>query len=285
MAARKPDKTRAEASLLERLEQARVALREEGVVKLTAVGSTAQRVDLVAQLVAEGFELSKSALRRPLKAQLKATLAQGAFIPLKSVGSHVAGASLTEAKKAALALVAAGEAKLVLRGTAEILVPPSAAVLSRPELTRLASFAKTLAKTSTSKSGVTMLHDDFIEALANIVPSAAGLRGSGRTAGAKDADKNERDIQLNAVLLAVDEARDPSTGLSFIPKVVYNLGSIVSLDDARRALLEAAARGLLELRPEGGIQRLSEEELAVCPPGPQGTRLSWARRMLAAPTE
>jgi hypothetical protein len=40
----------------------------------------------------------------------------------------------------------------------------------------------------------------------------------------------------------------------------------------------AAMDGLLELRPEGGIHRLSDEELAACPEGPHGTRLSWARR-------
>jgi len=49
-------------------------------------------------------------------------------------------------------------------------------------------------------------------------------------------------------------------------------------DAAREALLTAAHSSLLELRPEGGINRLSPEELSLCPPGPQGTRLSWARR-------
>ena len=43
-------------------------------------------------------------------------------------------------------------------------------------------------------------------------------------------------------------------------------------------LLAAAMAGFLELRPEGGIKRLSEQELLVCPEGPHGTRLSWARR-------
>jgi hypothetical protein len=83
---------------------------------------------------------------------------------------------------------------------------------------------------------------------------------------------------MNSLLSAVDATRDPRTGLSFVPAIVARLKA--ELDSARvtAALLEAARNGLLELRPEGGIQRLSREELLVCPPGPQGTRLSWARR-------
>jgi len=46
---------------------------------------------------------------------------------------------------------------------------------------------------------------------------------------------------------------------------------------AREMLLLAASRELVELRPEGGLGRLTPEDLELCPPGPARTRLSWAR--------
>lgn len=42
-------------------------------------------------------------------------------------------------------------------------------------------------------------------------------------------------------------------------------------------LLGAARAGIIELQPESGLDRLSDAEMALCPPGPHGTRLSWAR--------
>jgi hypothetical protein len=63
-----------------------------------------------------------------------------------------------------------------------------------------------------------------------------------------------------------------------VPAIVRRLSAAMPLPDALELLMRAARRELIELRPEGGLGRLSEEELALCPPGPAGTRLSWARR-------
>ncbi len=62
-------------------------------------------------------------------------------------------------------------------------------------------------------------------------------------------------------------------GLVFIPTLVKALGG----SGAKAAILKAADDGLLELRPESGMNRLSPQERAMCIPGPQGTVLSWAR--------
>jgi hypothetical protein len=83
---------------------------------------------------------------------------------------------------------------------------------------------------------------------------------------------------LDRVLEAIDAERNDS-GLSFVPNVVRRLAPELDMAAAKRALLDAATRGLVELRPEAGLGRLSEEELDASPAGPQGSRLTWARHI------
>lgn len=65
---------------------------------------------------------------------------------------------------------------------------------------------------------------------------------------------------------------DSSIGLAFLPDVIKAHGP-----KALREIERLADSGVIELRPEGGIGRLSPQELSMTLPGPQGTRLSWAR--------
>src|SRR5258708_27161838 len=120
------------------LERARRQLDADGAVKLSALGPKLVQAELVTALTAQGFEVAKNWVRRPLRAQLTAALSHGAFIPLKSIASHVAGSAAPEAKRAALELVASGDAKLVLRGTAQVMVSPETSVLSQDQLARFA---------------------------------------------------------------------------------------------------------------------------------------------------
>jgi hypothetical protein len=268
------------------LERARSVLAKEGVAKLATLGPAAGRAALVAELVKQGFEVSKTVVRKPLAAQLSVALADGAFIPLRTVGSHVVGSSTAEAKRAALALVASGGAKLVLRGTEEVLVPGTSRVLSREELAEFAQVAKSVAKVASAKGGLSLLQRDLLEALERVTPGiATGLAArQGRTeapassASTSQASGEQVDADLSRLFSAVDATRDPGTGLSFVPKIVATLRPQLGPEKATGVLLAAALDGLLELRPEGGIHRLSDEELALCPEGPHGTRLSWARR-------
>jgi hypothetical protein len=255
------------------VEQARARLATEGALKRTALGPAAVRGLVAEQLGKLGFELTKTAVRRPVAEQLKEALSDGAFIALKRIATHVAGATATEAKGVALTLVSSGAAHLVLRGSEEVLVPAGASVLSRKELVAFLSLSKIVTKAAGAKNGLSLLRSDLTEALEQALPRAPVA-----SFPVKRGDKKPADALLSNLFSAVDATRDAQTGLSFVPSIVARLRSSVSPDAAREALLAAANNGLLELRPEGGINRLSAEELALCPPGPQGTRLSWARR-------
>ena len=261
------------------VERARAALERDGSVKLSAVGSKTSRAAIVSELVRQGFEVTKVAVRKPLSLQLSAALADGAFIPLKSVAQHVSGSSAAEAKQAALGLVANGVAKLVLRGVQEVLVPATTAVLSPDELARFGELAKTVAKLAKSKTGASLLCADLDEAIARVLPARGDRRVTQHLVSPEKRSANDqRRVLFERLLAVVDTTRDAMTGLSFVPAIVAQLRAELSPEVAGAVLVDAASDGLLELRPEGGINRLSEAELAVCPPGPQGTRLSWARR-------
>ena len=86
-------------------------------------------------------------------------------------------------------------------------------------------------------------------------------------------------VEVHDVLGALDATRDARTGLSFVPHLVQRLLSGTPVAAIHAALLAAAREERIELRPEGGLARLTREELGLCPPGPSGTRLSWARRL------
>ena len=71
---------------------------------------------------------------------------------------------------------------------------------------------------------------------------------------------------------------DPRAGgLVFVPTLYAALLSEgMSEVQARAAILKADSRGEIQLRPEGGINRLTPRERDLSIPGPQGTILSWA---------
>jgi hypothetical protein len=265
-------------------------LKREGAVKLNRIKPTGVRAAIVERLVRDGFEATKTVIRRPLQVQLREALEHGALVPVKSLASHVRGATASELKREMEIAVREGTAHVVLRGTAEVLAGPEVRVLSAMEIqvlrTRVAELGKALEKV-TRKRGVTLLAADatgvLSEALVAMSAQAQAKLGA-RAPSPTLALKAPHDHAMQALLEAVDSARDVRTGLSFVPAVVGRLAPALSTSAAVKLLLAAAERELLELRPEGGIGRLSEAELSVCPPGPHDTRLSWARRLTGGAT-
>jgi hypothetical protein len=257
------------------MKEAREELVEHGLLKLVSIKPTAARDAVVAKLVKQGFELTKTSLRVPLGNQLRSAVAHGRAITVLELPAHMHGATKPEIKAALERAVRDGVVHRVLRGTAESVVAADMGVLSLDDVARLStclgSLSKTLAKAQKS-GGLTLLSSDVREALEKaqqVLPVT---------------QKKKPPTTVDRVLQTVDSVRDSKTGLSFIPKVITQLSKTMDTATATRALLQAAEQDLLELRPEGGLARLSQAELTLCPPGPQGTRLSWARRLSGGTT-
>ena len=86
------------------------------------------------------------------------------------------------------------------------------------------------------------------------------------------------------ILLAAARGRtSQKTGLAYIPELARSLDGRLAGDDLRAALLRAASDGLVELRPESGIDLLSAADAEACPRGPDGSPLSWVRVLGAEP--
>jgi len=199
----------------------RERLESEGVVTLSSIKPPSVREKIAERLVAEGFERTPKAVRRPLAAQLDAALQHGALIPLKSLNAHVRGASVAELSKLIAAAVTSGKAYKVLRGTAEVLCGPSAPVLAPEEVQELRAQLLTASKALekvTKKPQLSLLATDVSEMLRPI----ASLVSKPIAAPAKETVDG-----LRSVLTAVDDARDAKTGLSFVPAVVGRLAPLL----------------------------------------------------------
>jgi hypothetical protein len=258
------------------VQRARARLDADGFARVSTLGPAAARTRVADALRAFGFEVTKSTVRRPLRDQLLDAVAGGAFVPFKSITSFVRGGTFTEAKKVTADLGEEGRIVRVLRGDAEVIVPGSTPVYSREDLAARRRALDALRKSidRAVKRNLTVLRADLLEGVADAFPELA--RSAAPKAPVRAAPPSDLLFKL---LAALDATRDETLGLSFIPRVMNHLLTHVGIDAARSSLLEAAERGLVELRPEGGLNRLSREELELCLPGPHGTRLSWVRKI------
>ncbi|MFO0618651.1 MAG: hypothetical protein U0414_39025 [Polyangiaceae bacterium] len=229
-----------------------------GSIALAKLGPKAVRADVARALASRGFEVGKTRVERPARDRVRALLAEGAFLPVAALGTRVKGLGASRAKALAAELVARGEAKRVLRTTTETLVPAREPALDEEEVAALGAALTALARTcaAASKKRAGLLRVDVESALERI------RRAAGEAPGGVDA--------------AIARLADPTTGLAFVPRVVDALAPM-RLAAAHAALLEAEREGRVELRPEGGLARLSAAERDACVPGPAGSVLSWAR--------
>jgi hypothetical protein len=251
-------------------------LRREGAVRLSELKPKALRDVLLPRLLADGFELTAAFVRRPPIEQLRAALAERAVIPERELAGVVRGVSAGELRRVLAAALERGELRRILCDRTALIVSDPRLVLDGARLSALSDAVALLAKrlTAARRKHVGLLASDVedeLSALQRVLGSGAPLRRAPPTDGGADA-------ALERVLAAIDAARDEHTGLSFVPRVVEHLQPELSVSKVHAVLLGAARDELIELRPEGGLARLSPAELSLCPPGPAGTRLSWARR-------
>jgi hypothetical protein len=225
--------------------------------------------EVQAKLTQRGLEVTPKFVRRPLRDQLLTLLATGAVLPLAgtALARHVSGAAGPEAAKAALALVQSKEAQAVMRARGLFLVGPTANVIPlqalSPSIKAIDATLKLAKKAATKK--VSLLREDFDALLAPVCEAA-------RPTPAQASTPSSRSVVEVALGLV-----DSSVGLAFVPAVVRALAAGSTVQAARAALLDAAGRGQVELRPESGLGRLRDEDRDLCIPALDGTPLSWLR--------
>jgi hypothetical protein len=288
------------------LARLRQRLAREGALKLSTLKALALRDEICERLVAEGFELGATFLRQPLAAQLHDALSREEAIAVNELPERVRGASRAELAQAVDAQVARGELRRILRGRSEYVVGARHVVLGERRMAALRGTFSDLAKmldAASKKKNVGLLASDIEqmlsaaqrvleedsaprpveevaadEAVTAPAPAVAARDTMARDTVALPTAAPANVDPLVALLSALDAVRDARSGMSFVPALVRRLSAAMPVPEAIELLMGAARRELIELRPEGGFGRLSDEELALCPPGPAGTRLSWARR-------
>jgi len=260
-------KTPFEAADLEaRLPELREAALGRGVLRARDLAGipAAWRAQAFDALARGGLERLKTGVRMPLSRQLATLLRERGPLPVAQLARALHGASAREAKAAATSAAREGAAVLAVRGRVAVLLPAGAPALPRGELAALQRACTDLAgrcRQALKLAPATLLRDDVRALLLDFVAAAAA------------APRSPPPADVVAVLR--HHVRE-STGLAFVPDLVRAL-SHRGVDAVHAALVEAARTGRIELQPESGMGRLNAEELDLCPPGPQGTRLSWAR--------
>ncbi len=265
------------------LHRARSVLHDKGVASGAMLGAPPIRERVVAQLVREGFERCSGKtpkVRVPLQTQVLALLSEGTFLPLTQIAKRARGMTSREARATVAQLVKQGQAHLVLRGKALTLVPIEEPMVAQGELSKLVlqtnELLKWVKKAKGDKLPVGLLSNDLREVIGNLgaVVQLAVARPSKQDGQMSASDEGLGRAKLRGAMLAL---RDEDSGLISVPAVSRRLEHEMSVDRVKELLLEDHQAARIELRPEGGIGRLSSEDAARCPPGAGGVPLSWAR--------
>ena len=272
------------ASIGRAIDDVAAAVRRDGSLPRSGLAKLgipkAAQADAIAKLESRGIEATPRFLRLPLRAQLAARLADGATLAMRTIRHALSGGSAREVASAVQDLIASGDGLLILRGKDLALTAARADVLGEPDLAALDRTLSVLTKAlkTARKQRARLLRDDVREALA---PFALTTRAPASPHDRAPDEGTSPPVALTEVLAAAQKHKLRS-GLVFVPTLVHALGGPSARDIVHVALRDAAERGFLELRPESGLARLSAEELDLCVPGPQGSRLSWARPIEAA---
>lgn len=193
--------------------------------------------------------------------------AEGHALLFKAIGKAVKGARAAAIKPVLQTLFDAGTLALVAEGK-DLVVRRSEGVLSPAELDALPTMMealKALIKLTKpkAKGPRPTITKERLAAALRPVPGPASVP--------------VHVVPVEEVLLGAFAEAPAPTGLIRVPTVIGTLET----QYARAALLQAldtlARRGALELRPESGLDRVSDEDRARCLPAIDGTPLSYAR--------
>ncbi len=241
----------------------------------------ALRPALDAALQRAGLEVTRAAVRVPARAQLVALLEEGGPVQEKGLAGHLVCVTPAELKVLAARLMGEGALRRVERPSGPALALTSERALQVDRALRLVGdLEQALKWLRKATRGPQRARPGLLEA--DVADFFARLRAGAATTGAPAQDPGESSGSLlDRVTRATSELAAQHGGLAPVPLLVRSLGA--STASIHAALREGHARGLLELQPESSMGRLGAEELALCPPGPEGTRLSWVRPLKPRP--
>ncbi len=235
----------------------------------------AAREVLDSALRAQGFEVTRSAVRLPARKQLLALLRDERRVDERGLAARLAYVSGPEANALIAALVREREVVRVERPSGTAFALPSERTLDADTATRLAGdleralkWVRRAAK-SPARARLALLDGDVAELLARL---GAGVGALPTAPAPADASAG---ALLELLTRTAVELAETHGGLASVPTLVRAVGA--STAAAHAALLEGHARGRFELQPESSMGRLDADDLALCLPGPGGTRLSWVR--------
>lgn len=253
---------------MRRFEQLRQRLLAEGAVKTREVLADVSREEasaLFEALAQAGFERTAQHLRVPLPRQLAALLERERAVPTKQLRGRLAG--VENAEELAHVVEQArqsGTAAAVFSEGAEHLTAATDDVLTDAELESLVAFCERLrallGRTRTrAGSRRSLWRDEVARLFAELgLPARSFVPPAG------------------SVLERIDALHAAGQRLVFVPDLVRATGLAPAAVHA--ALLEAAAAGEVELRPESGVNNLGAEDAALCPKE-GGVVLSYVRRI------
>jgi hypothetical protein len=218
-------------------------------------------------------------VRVPLQLQLE-TLLNVRTVIVGPLGKHLKGGSPKEYKELLTELARDGRIHLLIRGKVEAITGGDTPVLSREEMRGLGQLIGSVQKALKGKPVPrTLLREDVRELLLDLVkPSPEPAAVTANIPGPQPLSHLVDRLASEAHRLLKTDM-----GLCFVPDLVLACLPEHSLLRIHEALSLAVRERRIELRPESGMNRLSPLELALCPEGLQGTRLSWARPLEPRP--
>lgn len=258
--------------------------------KLSPVGAQA----LIEGLRGRGLEYleGKKKFRVPLEEQISARLAGKEFLTLDKKDKfykQVHANDKSEFDIVVRNLCESGRARVVIRTKATVLVHARENVLTEREVdvccklgAALVAMNKLLGKPTYGPA--TVLREDLrmlAEPLTEILhtpqaPAAPPHPGSETTDRGQPLPRQDLARELREAIAAKEDA---TIGLVFVPDVIRALLARHALADIHAAIFAESAAGRIELRPEGRAELLQKEDVAISPPGPQQTILTWIRRI------
>jgi hypothetical protein len=280
----------------EHVDEAERAVRERGAVakkKLVKVRlSRSGESALLAALEQRGLERTAGGARVPLAEQLERALSDRGALAISGLAKILAGCSAKEARSAAYAAARAGTAALLKDGKREVLAPLEQA-LDAAAVGRLEASARDLKNALRALEALLRGRNATKTRPAYGIAKSEAARVGAQLAAASGQRPSLPMTRSSApppgpdararVIAAVRSLVRGGPPLVFVPDVVKALRHELGTPAVHDALRQAAAEGAIELRPESGLDRLSEAERLACLVGPSGRLVSYVRLRSASP--